>query len=139
MNVSSTSVRKWQASLSNQTQIPVIAPGYWAANKHVWEGQWPHIDTQTQETWLTRSAVVLVWISGLDPGSFLGLWQEYNNKIMITKPYLYNSSKNKVYKVFWQSKKEQDTQGDSRLNLRAEQDKVKEKRCSWNKMQDTRY
>lgn len=36
--------------LSNQPQIPVIAPGYSHANKHVWEGQWLRMDTQTLET-----------------------------------------------------------------------------------------
>lgn len=50
-------------SLSNQPQIPVIAPGYWATNKHVWEGQWLHMDTQKQETGEeTQSAVLMsVW------------------------------------------------------------------------------
>lgn len=36
--------------LSNQPQIPVIAPGYSHANKHVWEGQWLRMDMQTLET-----------------------------------------------------------------------------------------
>lgn len=46
-------------SLSNQPQIPVIASGYWAANKHVWVGQWLLMDTQTQEARLPRLAVML--------------------------------------------------------------------------------
>lgn len=52
-----------EMGLSNQPQIPVFAPGHWAAHKHVWEGQWLHTDTQTQETRPPRSAVVLVLIS----------------------------------------------------------------------------
>lgn len=48
--------------LSNQPQIPVIAPGYLVPNKHVWEGQWLLIDTQTWETRPPKSAAVLVLI-----------------------------------------------------------------------------
>lgn len=47
ISVSSYSLRKWNSDLCNQTEIPVIAPGGWAANKDAWEGQWPHLRTNT--------------------------------------------------------------------------------------------